>query len=61
MAEAVAAVYPPPGPGLPEVAVIVMNGKVIFAQAVANVAEGEALLRHMLAGIHQLAKDKGYV
>lgn len=60
MSKTTAAVYAPPGPGLPDVAVIVLEGKVIFAQAVGGVPEGEALLAHMLKGIQQMAKDEGY-
>ncbi len=61
MSKASAAVYASPGPGMPEVAVIVMGGKVVWAEAVQTIEEGEALLKHMLVGIQQLAKDKGYL
>lgn len=60
MAEAVATVYDPPAPGQPYVAVILMSGKVIFAEAVASVAAGKQLLDHMLRGIAELAAREGH-
>jgi hypothetical protein len=60
MAKAIATVYDPPEPGEPYVAVIMMKGSVIFAQATPSVEEGETLLRHMLVGMADLAKAQGY-
>ena len=60
MTEAVATVYDPPASGQPYVAVILMSGKVIFAEAVASVDTGEQLLKHMLRGIADLAAREGH-
>jgi hypothetical protein len=56
MAQAFAAVSP--GPGLPEVAIIIMGGKVIFAQEVSSLQEGEAVLARMLRGLKELAESE---
>lgn len=61
MSEFFATVYDPPAAGQPYVAVIVGKGKVIFAQAVVSVAEGEKLLKQMLKGIANLVKEDGHI
>ncbi|MDR3511470.1 MAG: hypothetical protein P4L73_07550 [Caulobacteraceae bacterium] len=50
-----AAVYASPGPGLPDVAVIVMGRDLVFSQSVRSIEEGEKLLAHMLSGFAELA------
>lgn len=51
MAEFVGAVYDPPAPQMPYVAIIVSDGELKFAMAVPNVGEGEARLSEVLAGL----------
>ncbi len=60
MSEVIATVYDPPEDGQPYLAIIFMNGKVIFAEAVPSVKVGESLLRHMLACIAKEAKSQGF-
>jgi hypothetical protein len=48
-------VYDPPGPGLPHVAVIVMDGKVICAEAVESVKQGGALLARLANGMAEIS------
>lgn len=55
--KAVAAVYASPGPGMPDIAVIVMGRDVVFSQSVRSVEEGEKLLAHVLRGFADLAAD----
>lgn len=38
------AVYDPPGPGLPYLAVVLHDGEVVVSRAVSSVAAGEALI-----------------
>jgi hypothetical protein len=57
MAEAFAAVYHPPAANMPIVAVIVSDGKVIFAQAVETVEEGEARLGAAMAALKEHARQ----
>ena len=60
MANLLAAVYEPPGPELPDVAIIVNeDGKVIFAQAVADAEDGEALIKLVVEGLRLLALGNG--
>ena len=53
-------IYASPDPCMPAVAVIVRSGKVVFAQAVRDRAEGERLLRDMLARLEQLSIEEGH-
>jgi hypothetical protein len=55
--KAVTAVYASPGPGLPDLAVIIMGRDVVFSQSVRSVEEGEKLLAHVLRGFADLAAD----
>ena len=50
-----AAVYASPGPGMPELAVIIKQGEVIFAKAVPNLKAGEAILVYMLQSYKKMA------
>lgn len=45
---------------MPAVAVIVMAGKVVFAQAVRDRAEGRMILRDMLARLDRASIEKGH-
>jgi hypothetical protein len=55
MARAVAVVYHPPSEGLPHIAIILMNGRVQFAQEVASADEADALLSETLEELATLA------
>ncbi len=57
MAEFFAAVYDPPGPHMPHLAVVVSNGEVTVAIAVSSVEEGEARIQTALAGLKKLADE----
>ena len=57
MTEFSAAVYDPPHPAMPYVAVVVSRGEVKMAIAVSSVAEGEATIEEMLAGLKKLAEE----
>lgn len=60
MAVYTGAVYGPPSPELPEMAVILCGGEVVHAQAVRTIEEGEHFIQHMLLGLKNLAeKDAG--
>lgn len=50
-----------PDPCMPAMAIIVMSGKVVFAQAVTGKAEGEAILRDMLGRHEQFTIEKGHL
>jgi hypothetical protein len=41
------AVYPPPSPDLPHLAVVIDNGQVVACEPVPSTVEGEALLREV--------------
>src|SRR4051794_6002670 len=55
MARAVAVVYHPPAEGLPHIAIILMNGRVQFAQEVPSADAGDALLTATLEELATLA------
>ena len=55
MARLSTAVYDPPGPGLPHVAVILMDGKVICAEAAKSVKEGDAILARLARGLTEIS------
>jgi hypothetical protein len=56
-----AAVYDPPVPGLPFVAVIIGgDGEVLLAKAVRNAAAGEALLQKIVDEFLAAASNEGH-
>lgn len=61
MSNAYAAVYASPGSEMPDVAIVILNGKVVFSEAVKSVAEGDAIIRDVLQRLHDLAAREGYI
>jgi hypothetical protein len=59
MAMTIGVVYDPPDPGLPHIAVVVMDGKVICAEAVESVKEGDALLARLAKGLAEISSHFG--
>lgn len=49
LAKTLSAIYDPPSPDMPKIAVIFQGGQLTFAQAVTDQSEGKVLLRDMLA------------
>lgn len=53
------AVYGPPSPELPNIAVVLSDGEVIIAEPVNSPQEGEQLIRHLSEELAKKAANEG--
>ncbi|RWQ29761.1 MAG: hypothetical protein E5Y88_30085 [Mesorhizobium sp.] len=56
MANATGIVYDPPRAGFPHLVAVFMDGKLINCEAVASVAEGEAMLSEIMKEMPEMIK-----
>jgi hypothetical protein len=55
------AIYGPPSLGLPHLAVVIANGKIIACKAVASYAEGNSLLKDVKQSMPEFFEKAGRV